>query len=59
LGPLLGRTLLAGIQQARTRHRLGHWGRVTAASVLAAAAMREMQIRRDWNPAYKHGRLPT
>jgi hypothetical protein len=56
LGQLLGRFVLVGAQQLRVRRRTGRWGRVSASSVLAAAALRELQRWRNWKAAYERGR---
>jgi hypothetical protein len=50
---MVGRLLLVGIQQMRLRRRVGRWGRVTLSSRAAAAAIRELRVRQDWNAAHK------
>jgi hypothetical protein len=52
-GQLLGRILLVCVQQVWVRHRTGRRPRVTTSSVVAAAAIRELRLRQDWNAAYK------
>jgi len=52
-GQVLARTLLIGIQHLRSRRATGRWPRVDPASTVAAAAIRELQRRRDWNAAYR------
>jgi hypothetical protein len=56
LGQLLGRIVLVWIQQLRVRRRTGRWARLSASSIVAAAAIREVQLRRDWNAAYELSR---
>jgi hypothetical protein len=53
VGHLVGRLLLVGIQQVGLRRRAGRWGRVSLSSSIAAAAIRELRVRQDWNAAYK------
>jgi hypothetical protein len=53
---MLGRLLLVGIQQVRLRRRAGRWGRVSLSSSIAAAAVRELRVRQDWNAAYKRAK---
>jgi hypothetical protein len=55
VGQMLGRLLLVGIQQLHLRHRGGRWRRVSLSSGVAAAAIRELRIRQDWNAAYRRG----
>ena len=55
---LLARGLLIGIQQLRSRRATGRWPRVDAGSTIAAAAIRELQRRRDWNAAYRQQTEP-
>ena len=50
----VGLLLLIGIQQVRVRRRVGRWGRVSVSSTVAAAAIRELRLRQDWNAAYQH-----
>jgi hypothetical protein len=56
VGQMLGRLLLVGIQQVRLRRRAGRWGRVSLSSSIAAAAVRELRVRQDWNAAYKRAK---
>jgi hypothetical protein len=53
MGQFACRFLLIGIQQARVRRRAGRWGRVSASSIVATAAVRELRLRRDWRAAYR------
>jgi hypothetical protein len=53
VGQMLGRLLLVGTQQVGLRRRAGRWGRVSLSSAIAAAAIRELRVRQDWNAAYK------
>jgi hypothetical protein len=53
LGQLFGRIVLVWIQQLWVRRRTGRWARPSASSIVAAAAIREVQLRRDWNAAYE------
>jgi hypothetical protein len=53
LGQLIGRIVLVWIQQLWVRRRTGRWARLSASSIVAAAAIREVQLRLDWNAAYK------
>jgi hypothetical protein len=53
LGQLFGRIVLVWVQQVWVRRRTGRWARPSASSIVAAAAIREVQLRRDWNAAYK------
>jgi hypothetical protein len=55
VGQMVGRLVLVGIQQTRIRRRTGRWGRVSPGSAVAAAIIRELRLRQDWNAAYKHG----
>jgi hypothetical protein len=56
LSQLLGRIVLVWIQQLWVRHRTGRWARLSASSIVAAGAIREVQLRRDWNAAYTRSR---
>jgi hypothetical protein len=51
-GQFVGRSVLIGIQQARVRRRVGRWARVSASSIFAAAAVRELRLRQNWRAAY-------
>jgi hypothetical protein len=56
LGQWLGRIALMSIQRLWVRRRTGRWGRLGTSSVVAAAAIRELQLRRDWNAAFARAR---
>jgi hypothetical protein len=51
-GQLVVRSLLIGIQQVRVRRRVGRWARVSASSIVATAAVRELRLRQNWRAAY-------
>jgi hypothetical protein len=53
LGQLVLRSSLIGIQQARARRRVGRWARVSASSIVATAAVRELRLRQNWWAAYR------
>jgi hypothetical protein len=52
-GQFAGRFVLIGIQQARVRRRVGRWARVSASSIVAATAIRELRLRQSWRAAYR------
>jgi hypothetical protein len=52
-GQVLARALLIGTQQLRSRRATGRWSQGDPSSTVAAAAIRELQRRRDWNAAYR------
>jgi len=53
LGQLVLRSSLIGIQRARARRRVGRWARVSASSIVATAAVRELRLRQNWRTAYE------
>jgi hypothetical protein len=55
LGPFIGRIVLVWIQQLWVRRRTGRWARPSTSSIVAAGAIRQVQVRRDWNAAYRQG----
>jgi hypothetical protein len=57
-GQFVGRSVLIGIQQARVRRRVGRWARVSASSIFAAAAVRELRLRQNWRAAYSRRPSP-
>lgn len=47
------RVVLVCLQHLGVRRRSGRWVPVSTSSIIAAGAIRELQLRRDWNTAYR------